>query len=84
METLSTLLTIVYVTCCLFLGFVVLSYLTFLWLQGFGIGDRPLLFLGILLIFVGLQLFTTGLVAEMIAHSNSGRVEDQHVRKFHS
>lgn len=41
---------------------------------GQGIGDRPLLFLGILLMVVGVQFFSTGLLGEMI---NKNNVEDQ-------
>ena len=52
-----------------FAGFVVLFYLSFLWLQGQGIGSRPLLFLGVLLIIVGMQSFSLGLIGEMITSS---------------
>jgi glycosyltransferase involved in cell wall biosynthesis len=52
----------------LFLGIIISLYLTFLWFQGHGIGNRPLLFLGILLIIVGLQSFSIGLIGEMIAN----------------
>jgi glycosyltransferase involved in cell wall biosynthesis len=48
------------------LGFVISLYLTILWFQGQGIGNRPLLFLGILLIIVGMQSFSIGLIGEMI------------------
>lgn len=48
------------------LGGLVLMYLTLLKLfTGADIGDRPLLLLGILLIVVGIQLLTTGVLAEM-------------------
>lgn len=48
-------------------GFLLLSYLTVLWFLGLGpIGTRPLLFLGLLLIMVGVQLVSTGLLAELI------------------
>ncbi len=47
-------------------GFGVSLYLTILKLQGESIGNRPLLFLGILLILLGAQLFLTGLLGEMI------------------
>jgi len=47
-------------------GFAVLLYLTILWFQGYGIGHRPLLFLGVLLIIVGTQSFSLGLIGEMI------------------
>jgi glycosyltransferase involved in cell wall biosynthesis len=52
----------------LFLGFVISLYLTVLWFQGHGIGQRPLLFLGILLIIVGLQSFSLGFIGEMITN----------------
>ena len=50
----------------LFLGVLVCAYLTVVKLTGEPIGDRPLLFLGVLLIIAGIQLFTLGLVGEMI------------------
>jgi len=34
-----------------------------------GIGDRPLLLLGMLLLFVGVQLVTFGLLAELLART---------------
>jgi len=47
-------------------GIVICAYLAVLRLMGEGIGTRPLLLLGVLLIVVGVQLFTIGLVSEMI------------------
>ncbi|HEX4323857.1 MAG TPA: glycosyltransferase family 2 protein [Gaiellaceae bacterium] len=47
-------------------GFVILLYLTAIKLGGAGIGDRPLLMLGILLLVVGIQSFSLGLVGEML------------------
>jgi len=55
-------------------GFVILLYLSILWLQGHGIGDRPLLFLGILLMIVGMQSFSLGLIGEMITNSKDEEV----------
>jgi glycosyltransferase involved in cell wall biosynthesis len=51
------------------LGSAISLYLTFIWMQGKGIGNRPLLFLGVLLIIVGVQLFSIGLIGEMITNS---------------
>jgi Glycosyltransferases involved in cell wall biogenesis len=48
------------------LGGLALLYLFALKLVGFDIGNRPLLITGVLLALVGLQLITTGLVAEML------------------
>lgn len=53
-------------TLCFLVGFVINIYLTVLKLMGQSLSDRPLLFLGMLLILVGIQLFSTGLLGEMI------------------
>ena len=47
-------------------GFVISIYLTIIKLGGASIGGRPLLLLGVLLIVVGFQLITLGLLGEMI------------------
>jgi hypothetical protein len=47
-------------------GLGILLYLTAIKLGGAGIGNRPLLLLGILLVVVGIQLFSLGLVGEML------------------
>jgi hypothetical protein len=48
------------------IGILISAYLTVLRLLGHGIGNRPLLLLGVLLILVGMQFLTIGLVSEMI------------------
>ena len=53
------------------LGGVALAYLLVLKLVGVDIGNRPLLITGVLLALVGLQLITTGLVAEMLTRLRS-------------
>lgn len=52
----------------LVLGFIILVYLSFLRFQGERIGNRPLLFFGILLVLTGLQIFFTGFIADLILH----------------
>jgi len=47
-------------------GFLVSLYLSIEWFLGVPIGGRPLFFLGILLILVGIQISLTGLVADLI------------------
>lgn len=47
-------------------GFGMGLYLTWLWLFGGGIGWRPLLFVGILFMIVGVQMASIGLLGEMI------------------
>lgn len=48
-------------------GFVIELYFTVQKIMGYSIGQRPLFFLGILLIIVGVQFIGFGLVAEMIS-----------------
>jgi len=53
-------------------GIVVNGYLTYLWVTGGFLSNRPMLFLGILLIIVGVQFFSVGLLGEMfVANSRS-------------
>ena len=47
-------------------GVIINLYLTVGWLQGVSIAGRPLFFLGILLILLGVQSFAIGLLGEMI------------------
>jgi len=47
-------------------GLVINGYLTIQWFGGVWIGNRPILFLGILLLIVGIQFISLGLLAEMI------------------
>ena len=54
-------------------GTLVCLYISTLWLSGERPANRPLLFLGILLIIVGVQLVATGLIAELITHAMQGR-----------
>ncbi len=48
------------------IGFVIMIYLSYLRFLGQTIGRRPLLFLGILFFLFGVQIFSTGLLAELI------------------
>ncbi|HEX2867265.1 MAG TPA: glycosyltransferase [Ignavibacteriales bacterium] len=51
------------------IGFVVNGYLSVEWMLGHSLSNRPLLFFGMLLIIVGVQFFSVGLLGEMIVHS---------------
>ncbi len=54
----------------LVLGFLINVYLTVLWFMGRRpIGNRPLLMLGVLLMIIGVQFISFGLLGEMIAHT---------------
>jgi glycosyltransferase involved in cell wall biosynthesis len=57
-----------------FVGTVVLVYLTVLKATGEAIGHRPLLTLGVLLVVVGLQFFSLGLLSEMVTSHHEERV----------
>jgi dolichol-phosphate mannosyltransferase len=64
------------------IGTTLLVYLTVLKVTGEAIGHRPLLTLGVLLVVVGLQLFSLGLLSELITSHHEERSEvadDLHV-----
>ncbi len=56
----------------LIIGFIILGYLSVLRFMGEAIGRRPLLFLGMLLVISGLQVFFTGFLADLMIHIMEG------------
>jgi glycosyltransferase involved in cell wall biosynthesis len=66
-----------------FLGVVVLSYLTVLKIEGHAIGQRPLLILGVLLVVVGLQFFSLGLISELITSQHEERAGARERMELH-
>lgn len=50
-------------------GLCICGYLSLDWFLGTPIGQRPILFLGILLIMIGFQIISTGLIGEMLVHN---------------
>jgi glycosyltransferase involved in cell wall biosynthesis len=52
-------------------GLGILAYMTVLKILGEAIGDRPLLLLGVLLVIVGIQLLSVGLLSELIVNSRA-------------
>ena len=55
-------------------GFIIGLYITYLRITTGGIDSRhPLLYLGMLLMIIGVQLVSTGLLAEMIIHKNANK-----------
>ena len=58
-----------------FVGLIVNGYLTVEWLAGRPLSNRPMLFLGMLLIIVGVQFFSVGLLGEMMVHQNQSERE---------
>jgi dolichol-phosphate mannosyltransferase len=64
-------------------GFAVLVYLTVLKLDGHAIGQRPLLILGVLLVVVGLQFFSLGLISELITSQHEERAGTRERTELH-
>jgi len=58
-------------------GSICLVYLTLLKAQGHAIGNRPLLILGVLLVVVGIQLLSIGLIGEMITSLHEERADER-------
>lgn len=64
-----------------FIGFVIDAYLSILWfMDEIHLTNRPLLFLGTVLIIVGVQFFSLGLIGEMLAH-NSKKEDDYGIKE---
>jgi hypothetical protein len=64
-------------------GTALLVYLTILKATGEAIGHRPLLTLGVLLVVVGLQFFSLGLISELITSHHEERSADQEREDLH-
>jgi glycosyltransferase involved in cell wall biosynthesis len=62
-------------------GLAINAYLAYIWTKGASLSDRPLLLLGILLMLLGIQVLTTGLVGEMITFKNFHRSDTYSVRE---
>ncbi len=63
------------------LGLGINSYLAVIWVAGARLANRPLLLLGILLMLLGIQVLTTGLVGEMITFKNFRRQDSYSVKE---
>jgi glycosyltransferase involved in cell wall biosynthesis len=64
-------------------GFVICLYLTVLWFAGHAIGHRPLLTLGVLLVVVGMQFLSLGLIGEMITTHHEERTVERAPEELH-
>jgi glycosyltransferase involved in cell wall biosynthesis len=56
-------------------GGAILVYLTVVKAQGGSIGDRPLLLLGVLLVVVGIQFLSLGLIGEMLTSQHEEKAQ---------
>ena len=68
------------------LGMLINFYLLVLKILGNSIGGRPLLILGILLVFVGIQFFTTGIIIDLLmkTYYESQKKRPFNIRKISS
>jgi glycosyltransferase involved in cell wall biosynthesis len=65
------------------LGVAILVYLTVVKAFGHAIGERPLLTLGVLLVVVGLQFFSLGLISEMLTSQHEETTVGRQQAEFH-
>ncbi|MCI8402398.1 MAG: glycosyltransferase family 2 protein [Lachnospiraceae bacterium] len=64
------------------LGGMICAYLTALWFMGQGIGNRPLLLLGVLLLILGVQMFSTGFIGDMLVDATyRDRYNESHIKE---
>jgi glycosyltransferase involved in cell wall biosynthesis len=63
-------------------GFGINAYLAWAWFGGEDLSDRPLLQLGILLMLLGIQVLTTGLIGEMITFKNFRRRDSYSIKEW--
>ncbi|HEV3456092.1 MAG TPA: glycosyltransferase family 2 protein [Thermoanaerobaculia bacterium] len=63
-------------------GFGIDLYLAILWMGGATLSNRPLLLLGVLLMLLGIQVLTTGLLGEMITFKNFRRPDSYSVKEY--
>lgn len=64
---------------CLGFGLLINLYLSVIWLTGEAIGQRPLLQLGILLMVMGVQFLSIGLIGEMVTLNRAEGRRRSHV-----
>jgi dolichol-phosphate mannosyltransferase len=64
-------------------GAAILGYLTVLKAGGAGIGGRPLLLLGVLLVVVGIQFLSLGLIGEMLTGHHEEKLQATRSRRPH-
>ena len=62
-------------------GFSINFYLFLLWLNEESLSQRPLLLFGVLLMLLGIQVLTTGLIGEMITSKNFQGSDSYSVRE---
>ncbi|HXU33838.1 MAG TPA: glycosyltransferase family 2 protein [Thermoanaerobaculia bacterium] len=64
------------------LGFGINVYLAVLWFLGETLSNRPLLLLGMLLMLMGIQVLTTGLLGEMLTFKSFRRPDSYSIKEW--
>ena len=65
-------------------GLLILGYLSLLHFEGYAIGRRPLLFLGMLLVISGFQVLFTGFLADLLIHISENSTNSKFDLKYSS
>jgi glycosyltransferase involved in cell wall biosynthesis len=63
-------------------GFVICGWLAWQWIGGANLSDRPLLLLGVLLMVLGIQILTSGLIGEMITFKSFQRSDSYSIKEW--
>lgn len=63
-------------------GFIICAYLAYVKLSGHAIGGRPLLLLGVLLLVVGVQVITIGLLGELLIFTHAQETKEYNIREI--
>jgi glycosyltransferase involved in cell wall biosynthesis len=63
-------------------GIGINGYLAVMWFGGHHLSNRPLLQLGVLLMLLGIQVLTTGLIGEMITFKNFRRRDSYSIKEW--
>ena len=63
-------------------GLGINGYLAVIWFGGHNLSNRPLLLLGVLLMLLGIQVLTTGLIGEMITFKNFRRRDSYSIKEW--
>ncbi|REJ82251.1 MAG: glycosyltransferase [Acidobacteria bacterium] len=62
-------------------GFAICAYLAVQWFGGASLSNRPLLLLGVLMILLGIQVLTTGLIGEMLTYKTFERSDSYSIKE---
>lgn len=63
-------------------GFLICAYLAYVKLSGQAIGGRPLLLLGVLLLVVGVQVITIGLLGELLIFTHAQETKEYNIKEI--